>query len=472
MITFFSDKSSKLPMYEQLYQFIKQDIESGKIKNKEKMPSKRMLATHLKVSVATIENAYSKLVSEGYLVSHEKSGYYVENAPFPKLNNGFQNNIEIIDDFYEEYYRYDFRTNAIDPELFPYSVWSKLARNVLQDHSHDLLTSRHPKGLKQLRNAIAVYLYRFRGITAQPEQIIISSGADTIYHQIIQILGKDVVYATENPGYQKINQLLEANDCTTRHIILDPSGISASDLNKSDASIVHVSPSHHYPTGIMMTIKRKIELLEWANKENNRYIIEDDYDSEFSGGSIPVPALQSLDHHEKVIYMNTFSKVIAPSLRIGYFVLPRHLLTKYQAMKAFNTCTVPNFEQFILTKFLSEGYFESHLNRLRSAYRKRKEELINQLVTQGVVSKNQIFNSDSGLHFVVQIDTTLSEKQLVDRAKENSIYLYGLHEFFYGNYPKIPAVIVFGYSSIRPEKIKPAVDALREAWNITIPPSL
>lgn len=464
MITFFFDHQSNLPKYEQLYQFIKHEIESNSLKNKEKMPSKRALANHLKISISTVENAYAKLVSEGYLKSIEKSGYYIENVPFPRLQNNKKIVSLILEEPTEETYEYDFRTNRVDSALFPYSVWSKLSRSVIADHPSDLLSSRQPQGLKELREEIAVYLYRFRGITAMPEQIIISSGSETIYHQIIQLFGQDYVYATENPGYGKINQLLTVNRCQVRHVSLDYNGLSVNHLKRTDSNIVHVTPTHQYPSGILMPIKRRIELLEWANEEKNRYIVEDDYDSEFTGGSIPVPALQSLDRLEKVIYINTFSKVISPSLRIGYFVLPKHLIAKYHAMIAFNYCTVPHFEQFILAKFLKEGYFESHLNRLRISYRKRRDELINQLVKQGICQKNQIFNSETGLHFVIQISHRHSEEQLVELAKSKSIRLYGLNEFIYGSVPKIDPVIIFGYSIISLDKIKTAIEKLKEAW--------
>lgn len=464
MITFFFDHQSIIPMYEQLYQFIKREIETGSLKSKEKMPSKRALANHLKISISTVENAYAKLISEGYLKSIEKSGYYVENVPFPRLQKNKEKTDLRIDEVQEESYEYDFRTNMVDSTLFPYSVWSKLSRSVLADHPSDLLSSKQLHGLKELRNEIAVYLYRFRGINALPEQIIISSGSETIYHQIIQLFGQDYVYATENPGYGKVNQLLTVNHCQVKHIALDYHGLSITNLRRTDANIVHVTPSHQYPTGILMPIKRRIELLEWANEDKNRYIVEDDYDSEFTGGSIPVPALQSLDHQEKVIYINTFSKVISPSLRIGYFVLPKHLIAKYQAMIAFNYCTVSHFEQYILAKFLKEGFFESHLNRLRSSYRKRRDELIYQLVSQGICQKNQIFNSETGLHFVIQINHRLSEEELVERAKSKSIRLYGLNEFIYGSVPKTDPVIIFGYTSIDFSKIKPAISKLKEAW--------
>ena len=464
MMTLFFDKGSKKPLYEQLYRHIKSEIEAGSLKNKEKMPSKRMLAAHLKISPVTVETAYAQLLAEGYLRSVPKSGYYVENVPFPKIIVPDYMKTEIIDTPPVNQYVYDFRTNTVDPNLFPYSVWSKLSRVVLSDNPHDLLNTLHPQGLKALREEIAVYLYRFRGITAQSEQIVISSGSEMIYHHVIQLLGRLITYATENPGYSKIKQLLAVNDCPFINVTLDSFGLSVAKLEKTDASIVHVTPSHQFPTGIVMPIKRRLELLSWANAIQGRYIIEDDYDSEFSYETQPIPALQSLDHYEKVIYINTFSKSIAPALRIGYFVLPPHLLKKYQEMQVYGSCTVPNFEQFILTKFLKEGYFESHLNRMRSIYRKRRDYLINELISSGIVKKNQIFHYDSGLHLLIQPSIGLTETDLVSKALSHSIRVYGLSEFYSGTLPKMDPIIIMGYTSLKEDEIKKAVQHLKTAW--------
>ncbi|PKL00280.1 MAG: GntR family transcriptional regulator [Tenericutes bacterium HGW-Tenericutes-1] len=464
MITLFFERNSNQPLYEQLYRHIKSEIESGSLKNKDKLPSKRMLATHLKISPVTVETAYSLLVSEGYLKSIPKSGYYVENVPFPKILKTDSIKTDIIENIVITPYQYDFRTNSVDTDMFPYSVWSKLSRSVLSNNPHELLNALHPQGFKALRKEIAVYLYRYRGISAQPEQIIISSGSEMIYQQVIQFLGRLRVYATENPGYLKIKQLLKVNGCSYINVTLDPSGLSVSKLEKTEASIVHVTPSHQFPSGIVMPIKRRLELLQWANETEDRYIIEDDYDSEFASGNQPIPALQSLDHHEKVIYINTFSKSIAPSLRIGYFVLPPHLLKQYVDRQVYGSCTVPNFEQMILTKFLREGYFESHLNRMRSNYRKRRDTLMLELVNSGIVMKQQIFNYESGLHLIIQPSLNMSEEELVLKAKEHQIRVYGLSEYFVGTLPKMDSVIILGYTNMKLETIKEAVQALKSAW--------
>jgi GntR family transcriptional regulator/MocR family aminotransferase len=353
---------------------------------------------------------------------------------------------------------------VVDTELFPNTVWAKLAREVLSENTHEVLNVMHPQGQRSLREAIAIYLLRFRGIVADPEQIVVGAGTEMLYTLLIQLLGRNPIYATENPGYVKTRQILQANDLGAIAIPLDASGISVSSLSTSTAQIVHVTPSHQFPSGIIMPIKRRMELLEWANHDLNRYIIEDDYDSEFSVTSQPIPALQGLDQSEKVIYLNSFTKSIAPSLRIGYLVLPVHLLKNYRENQTFGACTVPAFEQAILTKFMMSGSFERHLNRMRIAYKKKRDYLIEQFIHSGIASKNDIIGSDAGLHFLMKVRNGLSEEELVQRAKNVSIRLYGLSEYFVEKLQMSDPTLVIGYSGLTEAAIDEAILRLQDAW--------
>ncbi len=466
MITFFYDETSDVPKYVQLYRHIKSEIECGHLHYKEKMPSKRKLAEHLNMSAVTVETAYSQLVAEGYLKSVEKSGYYVDITGFPFTTKGKEEDIQksfVRDD---EHYLYDFRTNVVDTTLFPYSIWSKLTRWVLAENKEEILNFTHPQGLRCLREQIALYLSRFRGIEASADQIIVGAGSEMLYHLVIQLLGRENLYATENPGYGKMKQILMNNDCRHINIDLDESGVSLTQLIKSNANVVHLTPSHQFPTGIVMPIKRRIELLEWAYQAKNRFIIEDDYDSEFAAGIQPIPALQGIDQQDKVIYLNTFSKSIAPTLRIGYLVLPKSLLSLYQEKQSYGACTVPNFEQMILTKFMQEGYFESHLNRMRKAYKKRRDVLINALVDNHIVGKNAIYGEDAGLHFIINMNHRYNEKVLIALAKTESVRIYGLSEYYVGTLPEAKTVLILGYSGLSENQIIEAVKNLKQAWQI------
>jgi len=465
MITIFFDKDDKSPLYEQLYKHIKQEIDGGKLSYGEKLPSKRQLSVHLKISAVTVETAYSQLRAEGYLRSVEKSGYFVDSSPFPKIAKNRLSGDDLTDTKESVTYRYDYRTNVVDTDLFPYSVWSRLMRTVLSENSQAVLNHSHPQGFKVLREEISFYLNRFRGIEASPEQIVVGAGSEMLLNLLIQILGRNQTYAAENPGYAKVKQIMLANDVRLIDVGLDRQGLSVEQLKKTEAKVVHVTPSHQFPTGTVMPVKRRIELLNWAGGSKDRYIIEDDYDSEFSVGVQPIPALQGMDHSEKVIYLNTFSKSIAPSLRIGYLVLPPHLLKKYREKQTFGACTVPNFEQLVLAKFMNGGAFESHLNRMRNAYKRRRDLLMALLISNRIASKMDFIGHDAGLHFLINVRNGMDETELVESAKAVGVRVYGLSEYYVGAYPDASPLLVIGYSGLKEAEMRESVELMRKAWN-------
>ena len=269
----------------------------------------------------------------------------------------------------EPHYFADFISNRTNHENFPFSVWAKLVREMVSGESATLLQPPPVGGIPELRKAIADHLYAFRGIGVSPEQIIIGAGTEYLYGLLIQLFGNTAIYAIEDPGYAKISKIYESHGVRVRHIPMDENGIRTEVLEASASDILHLSPSHHYPTGIVTSISRRYELLGWASKSEKRYIIEDDYDSEFRLLGRPIPALQSIDVMDKVIYMNTFSKSLSSTIRISYMVLPEKLLKMFYAKLGFYSCTVSNFEQYTLARFISGGYFEKHINRMRNYYR-------------------------------------------------------------------------------------------------------
>ncbi len=448
-------------MYEQLYEHIKEDILNGTIASGEKLPSKRKLSNHLKISVMTVETAYEQLMSEGYIYSKPKSGYYV---------NDIQNTLSIIasdiypvpvrENFTRSDYVYEFKTNTVDTENFPFSIWAKLMREVLRDKDKELLNKTETKGLYILRVEIAKFLKTYRGISCQPEQIVVGAGSEYLINLIIQLLGKDKKYAVENPGYHKIAEILSAYNIDTNYIPLDEQGVSMEHLIYSDVNVLHVSPSHQFPTGIITPIKRRYEILKWAY-EKNGYIIEDDYDSEFRYSGKPVPALQSLDKNSRVIYMNTFAKNLAPSLRISYMVLPWELVYKFDKEFQFYSNTVSCFEQYTLTKFMAGGYFERHINRMRNIYKSR----IN-TIKDCISSLNNditIKGENIGLHIVLEFPRSTDIDAIVKKAKEKGILLYNINDYYFqGTHPK-PA-LVLGYTGISSENIIKAFDILKNIF--------
>jgi GntR family transcriptional regulator/MocR family aminotransferase len=469
MITFIFDNKIKMPMYEQLYRFIRTEIEKGNLNSDEKMPSKRKLAVHLKISPITVETAYAQLVAEGYLRAVPKSGYFVQFYESDLLTK--TNSISKEPIVYDEHdklqgkYKYDFRTNVVDTKLFPFKTWAKLVREVLSESDNDLLNVTHPQGALKLRKEIAAYLYNFRGINVDAEQIVVGSGSEYLIGLIIKLLGRKNIYAVENPGYAKINKIFQSNDVTTVPVSLDEQGLSINSLRKAKAAIVHVTPSHQFPLGIIMPVGRRMALLNWASEGYNRYILEDDYDSEFRFEGHPIPALQGLDRFGKVIYINSFTKSLAPSLRISYMVLPAQLLEVYRKNFIFYSCTVPNFEQYTLSKFMSGGYFERHLSRMRNSYKERRDVFIDAISKSKLADNIDIIGENAGLHLLMKIDNDMDETKLVAKAKAAGVRVYGLSEYY--SFPiqhYHENTVVIGYSGLQAPEIITAIKRLVKVW--------
>jgi|BioPla2DNA2_1021312.scaffolds.fasta_scaffold00019_58 GntR family transcriptional regulator/MocR family aminotransferase len=463
MLTIILSPDSSIPLYEQLYKFIKNEIEENRIKANDKLPSKRGLASHLKISRSTIEAAYSQLQAEGYIRSKPGSGFYVEQINLKLNSERPKHSISPVKYESPKNYKYEFNTNGVDTNYFPFSTWAKLSREVLSEKKEEILLSSHPQGMYSLREEIAQYLYSFRGIQAKPEQIIIGAGSEFLISLIIQILGRNKIYALENPGYPKTKKIFYSNDVETISINMDESGIKISDLEKNNINVVHVTPSHHFPLGIVMPVSRRMDLLNWAAQDENRFILEDDYDSEFRFTGKPIPALQSMDSLGQVIYINTFTKTLAPSLRISYIVLPKKLLKVYYNNFLFYSCTVPSFEQFTLYKFMHDGYFERHINRMRNIYRIRRDSLISMLMNSKLADCIEIIGQNAGLHFIMRVNNGMSEDELVIAAKEQDILVHGLSKY-YTNKNSIMPSIVIGYSTIQDKDLDVCVKLLEAAW--------
>lgn len=465
MLTYPMEEAKSESMYEYLYRKIKQDILEHTLKPGEKLPSKRNFAKNLKVSVITIENAYAQLLVEGYIYSIEKKGYFVadiqeqvipakKTVTKPKLKKEKEKPLFA-----------DFTSNRISRDQFPFSIWTKLQREVISSISSEhMLTVPPVGGVWELRSAIADHLYQFRGMSVEPDQIIIGAGTEYLYHLLIQLLGREPIYAVEDPGYTKITKVYESNGVTCAHIPVEQVGVKLHELETSGADILHISPSHHFPTGIVMPISRRYELLSWASKKESRYIIEDEYDCEFRLNTKPIPTLQSIDVMEKVIYMNTFSKSLAPSFRISYMVLPKHLMEKYETELGFYSCTVSAFEQYTLAEFIGRGYFEKHINRMRNYYRGKRDQMLKAFQNSKLASRIAIREEDAGLHFLLSVKTELKDEEVEKKAREKGIGISSLSRYYYESASAAEHVFVINYSGIEEEKMEEAVSRLVEVF--------
>ena len=333
-------------------------------------------------------------------------------------------------------------------------------RETLQERNAELMTKSPCGGIYELREAIAGHLRQFRDIHVQPEQIFIGAGTEYLYGLLVQLLGFDKVYAIENPGYEKIAQIYDSHQVDYRFVDMDSQGIRIDRLEESGADVVHISPSHHFPTGIITPVSRRYELLGWAAKSESRYIIEDDYDSEFRLTGRPIPALQSIDIMEKVIYINTFSKSLSSTLRISYMVLPLSLAARFMQRMSFYSCTVSNFEQYALMRFIREGYFEKHINRMRNSYHKKRDYLLETIKKSPLSSYVTITEEDAGLHFLMRIDTEIPDTVIMERALARGLRLTSLSQYFHQPPEDVEHIFIINYSYLETEHIPGAVELL------------
>ena len=454
MLTYELKKAPGVPLYEALYRCIRSDILAGRLAPGEKLPSKRALAAHLEVSKVTVEGAYAQLLAEGYLRSEEKVGYFVEAtahahpaAPAPAPAAAETPKWEL-----------DLTANA-PATGFPFSVWMRLQRQVMLDYGDRLLAHLPPQGYPELRSAIAEHLLQFRGLSVDPENILIGAGTDFLYNLLIQLLGRDKRYALEEPGYHKIRQIYAAGGVECVSAALDAVGVVPASL--ADAQVLHCSPSHHFPTGIVTPAARRRQLLSWAAESPERYIIEDDYDSEFRFHAHPVPALLAMDRWGKVIYMNTFSKTLAPSIRISYMILPQPLMAEFRQRLGFYSCTVPSFEQYTLARFLSGGWFEKHINRMRKFYRTRRNRVIGLLEGSDFSGRFTILEQDAGLHFLLRVDTRLTDRELTALCARAGIRVRCLSDYYAGPVPDwARGCLVVNYSGLDEQNLPAALTRL------------
>ena len=466
MLTYHLDPHSKTPLYEQLYRAVRADIMSGTLAGGTRLPSKRQLAANLRVSQITVETAYGQLLAEGYIVSEPRRGYFVQKqltvpaqTQAPKAAAPHTHAAPADD------CKYDFRTNIVDTECFPFATWARLSRSVLSEYSDRLLRATDPCGAAELREQIARYLYDFRGINISPDNILVGAGSEYLMHLVIQLLGRDRVYALENPGYRKLYQIFDVSGVAVRPLPLDKSGLRADALAASDASVVYLTPSHHFPLGTVMPAARRMEILRWASAAPDRYIIEDDYDSEFRYASRPIPALGEMDRAGRVVYVNTFAKSLSPALRIGYLVLPDALMARYRERFSLYSSTVPSFDQHTLAAFMRTGGFERHISRSRKVYQARRDALMAALDRELADLPHEVSRSEAGLHLLLHMRNGMLERELIERARAVGVRVYGLSAYYTPPVKPPKATLVLGYAGLTEQQIDEAAALLRQAWS-------
>ncbi len=462
MLTYDLDGRKKKTMYEFLYEALKEDILSGRIKNDEKLPSKRTFAKHLNVSVKTVENAYEQLLLEGYIRSEEKRGYFVNTLQTGSKRKSSYASFSTR--FKEETYLADLTANNIKYDKFPFATWARIMRETLTNYDTTLLKVVPFNGVERLRIAIADHLYHFRGMDVSPDHIIVGAGTEYLYSRLIQLLGKETKYGIENPGYRKITRLYDAAYADWDYVDIDDKGMRTDELYKKEITAIHVSPEHQVPIGFAMPVSRRQELLNWAAEEKERYIIEDDFDCEFRMVGRPIPSMQSMDRNHRVIYMNTFSKAMVPSLRMAYMVLPERLMERYISTMNFYSSTVSGIEQYATASFIEKGYLERHIRRLVSDYKLQREKICRMFRQSPLSAISQIYEDDAGTHFLLHVKTDLSDVEIKWAAKQKGILVRLLSEYCFADADKYRGILVIHYSDMDDKVLKRVIEAFEEIF--------
>ena len=470
------NEKSEVPIYQQIYEQIKDDIVKGVLVEGDRLTSTRVLAKELYVSRNTVENSYSQLSLEGYVESIPGSGFIVKNINeellfYPsktpgKLHKNIEKDNNESSSFNDDplLYKYNFQYGNFDDSMFPHSLWRRLTTEALLSIDAKKINFYNDKqGELDLRMEIMNYLKVFRGVSCTAEQIVICSGNQHALDLICKIFSKySPKIAIEDPGYDGARIVFENNNFEINPIPVKSDGINILELENSSAKLVYITPSHQFPTGVIMPIQNRIHLLHWAT-QNDGVIIEDDYDSEFRYHSRPIPSLQSIDKNERVIYLGTFSKALSPGLRMSYMILPKWLLSKYNELFNGYYPTVPWLQQKILSLYMSGGHWERHLRKVRLSYKKKHDTLI-QTLTNLMSDKVIIHGNNAGLHIVLEFVNGENQDWLIDTAKSYKIKVYPISPFWYIKESYSNNMILMGFSMLNEEEIIEAITILKKTW--------
>lgn len=453
-------------LYQQIYAHIRDEIREGKLLYREKLPSTRSLAEYLQVSRSTVELAYEQLLAEGYLESVPYKGYYVAQVEeLYRIEVGKGRKAEEKAGARPRY-RVDFSPNAIDMRQFPFGVWRRISRNILSQDNQETFLPGDARGDRELRETIGRYLHASRGVNCTADQIVVGAGNDYLLLLLRFLLGEGRHVVFENPTYPRAYKIFGLYAGSLRTVASDENGIRV-DLLPEETDTVYVMPSHQYPTGVIMPIGRRLELLKWTAQKPGRYVVEDDYDSEFRYRGKPIPSLQASDRLGRVIYIGTFSKAIAPAIRVSYMVLPPELLELYERRCGIFSSTVSRIDQAVLNEFIRDGAFERHLNRMRKVYREKHD-----LLLAGLEPFRRDFilsGENAGLHVLLTDKKGRREEALREAAAAEGVRVYGLSEAMVE--PKDMAdgqraTLLLGFGGLTGQEIVSGIGLLARAWEV------
>ncbi|MEX5937810.1 PLP-dependent aminotransferase family protein [Mammaliicoccus sciuri] len=448
--------------YREIYLKLKQDILSQKYNSHEKLPSKRQLSIDQNVSINTVKNAYEQLFAEGYIYTKERQGYFVEALnkliiQDQHITQPLNNNPTQI----KSSYRYSLSHMTTDISQFPIDLWSKYVKEAFHLFKHEMSEIPVYKGPLELRKSIAQLMSYKRGVVCYPEQIIVGSGTANLLSSLFKAFSNNQKIAIENPGYSRMRKLFIGMGQDVVNIPLDNKGLSVERVKEAKPDFVVTTPSHQFPTGTIMPISRRIELLNWVT-EHNKYIIEDDYDSEYKYGTDNIPSLYSLDKNERVIYLGTFAKTLMPSLRISYMVLPYPLLYKFDAITDTSITDLSLINTYALHLFIKSGNYEKYIRKMHHTYTE-KRELFLKVLKRAFKEDVSIYDMEAGLHFLIKIKTDLSYQEIEQKAHDHDIELYTIRRFMADEPENTPfKTLIIGFAKINREDIEPAILKLKD----------
>lgn len=452
-----------LALYQDLYQQLRQAIQRGELSCGEKLPSKRKLSEQLGISVNTVDAAYAQLEAEGFIQSSPRRGYFVlETGILPQAEHP-PAAAPAIPVQPEAPVQVDFSPQGMAREQFPFGVWRRLMRTCFNEYDPQILLRTPTQGDPGLRAAVAGYLYRARGVRCTPEQVVIGAGTDNLLLMLAYVLSPDYTMAVENPLYNHAHDLFARLGHPVSAVPVGPEGIELDALPEVDRVVVYTTPSHQYPLGFSTPIGQRTALLRWTSHSQHRYIIEDDYDSEFRYESHPIPSLQSIDRQGRVIYLGTFSRSVAPALRISYMVLPTALLTVFQREYHGFSSTVSGFEQAVLREFMETGRFDTHVSRMRIYYRARRRSLVDALAP--LQAHVELLGQPAGHHLTLRVHNGMEEAELLETALAAGVRVYPISPYFLGEVPReYRSTVLLGFGGLRDEEILQGAKLLAEAW--------
>lgn len=465
MITYDLSKRNKEPLYVFLYRQIRDDILSGKIAPNEKLPSKRTFAGNLNVGVNTVANAYDQLLSEGYLYSVEKKGYFATDMhQFSDIRINTSEPVKIERPEETDYFM-DFRANRINLNNFPISTWNRCMRKAILDGGDALYKTVPYNGIPELRNAISSYLFRNRGMSVNPERIFVGAGTEFLFKRLFELFDKGTNVAIEKTGFKKVAEFADRLNINVRIIPGDEDGMDINALKKNDIELVYVAPANRFPTGKVLPIKRRLELFSWAYEGKERYIVEDDYDSEFRYSGRMIVPMFSEDSKERVVYLNTFSKTMVPSLRISYMILPEELVKRYKETLGFYSCSVSSFEQYALAEFINSGAFERHINRMRNFYKKQRVAILNEFEASPLMKIAEIEEHNAGTHFLLRVKTDLDKEYIYNEGINKELHISFFSDYSLQSEKEDGYItLVINYAAIVSDKIPEVVSRLTEIF--------